>query len=233
MFAFAGLIGALRLEVAVYVSVGMVFVAGGLLCGVWRGGSSQLTRRLRRSPSLADAEGDSLLCVAEVEVDAETQLTVRSWWPSSLEISEVRANGTRVAMENAERWFAANRGFSLPEISFEDIHLDHICSVGNHSTSVACGDRQCAVCFDEISDSESCTLRLCGHCVHRDCLSAWFKTSRRVTCPMCRCDHSSLLPAETQQQKSLPVHNLRVLQVRVHRAVLPPSTETATPGLQN
>ena len=201
---FGGLIGLLRLQTAVWLSVALLIVAGALLCGAWRG----------RTPA---AETESLLCVAEVGVDADTQLTVRSWWPGSLDVPEVQTNGIRVAMENAERWIAANRGDRLPEISFDQELLlraipEHLCRVGCATTSA-----DCAVCFEEISD-HTC-LRLCGHAVHTDCAAAWFQTSKRATCPMCRCDHSALLPKEVTIHKE-PVHNLRLLHVRVQRAPL-------------
>jgi len=225
MIGLCGLIGALPLKQAVYMSGVLLFIAALLLRGVWNGAfvNSNWTNR----------QQESYLCSVEVEVDAETQLTVRSWWPSSLEISEVRANGMRVAMENAERWFATNRSFYVPEICFDETLLEqaipeHLCSCNNHHATCQTSnedENQCAVCFDDMN-SDSCTLRLCGHRVHLDCLLAWFKSSRRLTCPMCRCDHSSLLPSEVllqkQQSSSSNSPPLRVVHIRIQRAVLPP-----------
>jgi len=215
---FAGLVGLVKLKTAVYLSVVLTAVAGAFIFGVWRGGVVSLRSDHPR-------EEESLLCVAEVAVDAETQLTVRSWWPGSLAPAEVRSNGIRVAMENAERWVAANRGDSLPEISFDQELLisaipQYLCCPPAPSVV---SPQQCAVCFEEIADL-TC-LRLCGHGVHTECVAAWFMTSKRATCPMCRCDHSALLPAEVKINK-VPVQTLRLLHVHVQRASLTPTHST-------
>jgi hypothetical protein len=199
-----GLCGLVDLSRAVYISCLSLCSAGGILLTVF----------------FPKVENGSLLCTAEVAVDAETQLTIRSWWAADLGLAEVRANGARVAMENAERWTRENRNF-INEIYFDEEKLIKVIPThlsGNSPLlSVELRCLQCAVCFEDCE--EHSRLRLCGHPVHPECAAAWFRSSKRATCPMCRCDHTSLVPEEVKVEKQ--PHTLRIINIRVQSAPLP------------
>jgi hypothetical protein len=203
-----GLLNVVPLKSSLNFSIPLTVVAFSLLNCAW------LSGHLTFSASVIDGSTESaLVCVAEVSIDADTQLTIRSWWPASLAVAEVQNNGTRVAMENAQNWLLANRTPLSQEVSFVPEFLHRVASETESETSC-----ECSVCYDALTTGAAVRLRFCGHCVHAECLKEWFTTSGRATCPLCRCDHAALLP---EAAKKIKQHNVRLLSVRVQRATLP------------
>jgi hypothetical protein len=169
----------------------------------------------------------AMICSAEVTIDSETVLTVRSWWPSRMSEEEVRKHGKRVAISSARRWLTDNRqkGDCLKIRFSEDAALS-LCRA--HVTTPASAGIQslggvCAVCLEEIKgiSCDSVQMRQCGHLFHDSCLATWFVQSSRLQCPMCRCDHNSCVPtAELQTHLVKEEPSIVIGSVSVEKGIL-------------
>jgi Ring finger domain len=162
---------------------------------------------------------NSLICVAEVCIDQETNLTIRSWWPSHLPIQDVETYGRSVALQNANRWIFENRG--LPETSLY-LDIETAKTICNDHISVPCNSETsepCSVCFENLNN-DCCSLKYCRHNFHVNCLSEWFNNSSKLFCPLCRTDHSELVPSECLPQEK-PKNRVEVIQLQILRGRLP------------
>ena len=43
---------------------------------------------------------------------------------------------------------------------------------------------QCSICYDDITDKNTCVKTPCGHCFHNECLTHWLLN--KDNCPICR-----------------------------------------------
>lgn len=147
------------------------------------------------------------VCVVQVTVDAQTVLTVRSWWPGSLSSDDVAQNGARIGIRHAEQWVAENRS-TCAELQITPQHARHV--IHTYLTKpIQEPASQCAVCLESLEEHHCCLdsaiagavnaevvcLASCGHQFHADCLTDWFSRSSRLQCPLCRCDHAHLVPS--------------------------------------
>ena len=180
------------------------------------------------APSLSREEHSgqkSLVAVVDVEIDSETTVTVRSWWPSHLSVEAVRSNGMRVALQNAQQWVADNRPTTAPQFKLSEPEASKIISKflvtdrPMKRTSLV----QCAVCLEEISkccEHTEFSPLPCGHLFHSACLSDWFVRSSRLQCPLCRADHSALVPESEISCQKAPGLRVQVAAVRIESAEL-------------
>jgi hypothetical protein len=175
-------------------------------------------------------EGDtSLICVAEIQVDADTVVTVRSWWPKHLTVEAVRANGERIALQNARQWVYDHRekDEQVEMVITEDLTLRIIDQyLKSSEPDDQCSNKNCAVCLDDFNDSDAfLTLADCNHNFHNSCLSGWFCKSSKLHCPVCRKDHGARVPAgeiPTRRRKSA---QLTVLSLQVEQGPLSPTSD--------
>jgi len=202
-----------QVSVSLHIGVSLVFLCGSLISLV--------------VPSLLSfkkSSQESLVAVVDVEIDAETTVTVRSWWPSHLSVDSVRSNGTRVALQNAQQWVTNNRPAMQPQFKLTEPIATNI--ISKFLVSAARPTKrgslvQCAVCLEEISrcgHTEFSPLP-CGHVFHPACLSDWFVRSCRLQCPLCRADHSALVP-ESEIPNEKPTIRVQVTAVRIESAAL-------------
>jgi len=159
-------------------------------------------------------EHSSMVCVVEVQVDSETIVTVRSWWPTHLSVESVRRHGTRVALQNAQQWVASNREVSDEITLTPDQASDMVHKYLSHPIGHTHNSTQCSVCLDDLNDACS-TLTDCDHTFHSSCLSFWFSKSSRMQCPMCRKDHMSRIP-EGELPRKKPAE-LIIVSLQVER----------------
>jgi hypothetical protein len=58
---------------------------------------------------------------------------------------------------------------------------------------------QCAICLDNMADTDDCCQTVCKHAFHRICLNEWYLT--RSICPVCRREqHTSQLHSRESDQ---------------------------------
>jgi len=172
----------------------------------------------------------AMICSAEVSIDSETTLTVRSWWPRHMSMEDVKRHGKRIAMSSAQRWVADNRQNKCQRIRFSTDAALSLCrehvtiplqpagslSVGGSAAAV------CAVCLEDLSSScDGVKMRQCGHSFHDCCLSAWFVKSSRLRCPMCRSDHNECIPeADLQPHMVKDEPSINIVSMSVEEGIL-------------
>jgi len=162
-----------------------------------------LTRLADMAIATSEDTNAAMICSAEVTIDSETVLTVRSWWPKHMCMDEVRRHGKRIAISSARRWLAENRqaGKCL-KIRFSDDAALSLCRSHVAAPAAACESSPagvCAVCLEELQSDSSVQMRQCSHLFHDQCLATWFVQSSRLQCPMCRADHCPCVPADLLQ----------------------------------
>jgi len=144
----------------------------------------------------------AIICSVEVCMNNETVLTVRSWWPVRMPRADVERHGVRVAMSSANRWLADNSqpGGKIIRVRFDESTAVDFCRTYICDYSADNSAHQCSVCLEDIESQECASMKRCGHNFHADCLASWFAQSSRLACPMCRCDHHSLVPQAVYMQ---------------------------------
>lgn len=164
----------------------------------------------------------SFVCIAEVDVDSDTVITVKSWWSANLSMESVRRNGERVALQNARQWVEQNRPKSddfelaLTEADADRILNHYLC---NAEPDDSCS--QCAVCLDDFdNESKTMTLTDCNHTFHHSCLSFWFCKSLKLQCPLCRMDHTTKIPLDELPTRPKNIPQFNIISLQVERAPL-------------
>ena len=164
----------------------------------------------------------SFVCIAEVEIDSDVVITVKSWWSPTMSMDSVRRNGERVALQNARQWVEDNRSkggefeLALTKVDADRILNQYLC---NDETDDCCA--QCAVCLEDFdSDSKLLTLNDCNHTFHHSCLSFWFCKSSKLQCPLCRKDHLTSVPLDQLPTRPKNVPRFQILSLQVERAPL-------------
>jgi len=129
------------------------------------------------------------------DVDSETLLTVRSWWPSDQGISTevITTRAGEVAVEHAENWLEdkITKANTMPKTAeaVRDV-LEATCSEEN-SARFECS---CSICLDDTSatpssENEDKLYSLpCKHNFHLSCLTGWYLVAEKLHCPLCRDD---------------------------------------------
>ncbi|KAF3927449.1 hypothetical protein ABW21_db0208094 [Orbilia brochopaga] len=102
----------------------------------------------------------------------------------------------------------------------------------------SCGDT-CAICIDNLEDSDDVRGLTCGHAFHTACIDPWL-TARRACCPLCKADYyvpkprtEAEIEAEEaarerrrQQAAELHRHPLRTWWFRAETFLMPPGPAT-------
>ncbi len=84
------------------------------------------------------------------------------------------------------------------------------------------GEKQCAICWEELSPSQSSVLLGCSHRFHYKCLAEWAKRSSQ--CPMCRApfqeesaeENTNPTPTQELYVDFSQLHNMHQLQEDVY-----------------
>jgi len=177
-----------------------------------------------------DESSAAMICSAEVTIDSETVLTVRSWWPLSMSQEDVRKHGKRVAITSARRWLADNRqSETCSKIRFSDdaalaLCRSHVTTPVSAVSPCSLADGACSVCLEELGcckDDNCVKMRHCGHLFHDSCLATWFVQSSRLQCPMCRADHKECIPAVDLEAHTVTEERvITVISIAVEEGVL-------------
>ncbi|KAK6332808.1 hypothetical protein TWF696_002830 [Orbilia brochopaga] len=102
----------------------------------------------------------------------------------------------------------------------------------------SCGDT-CAICIDNLEDSDDVRGLTCGHAFHTACIDPWL-TARRACCPLCKADYyvpkprtEAEIEAEEaarerrrQQAAEMHRHPLRTWWFRAETFLMPPGPAT-------
>ncbi|KAF4693692.1 hypothetical protein FOZ60_010365 [Perkinsus olseni] len=168
------------------------------------------------------------VCIAEVAMDVDVILTVRSWWPSDLSVEEVREHGLNQAHASARQWWRenshdfVNRRLSVQEAPHFRVPADSDVvardllplvvhfggenedvdadSVRAADWSTPCSRAPDSECAICLDSESDCQLRTCHHGFHHECLNKWFCKSRKLCCPLCRSSLDSLIPENVRSK---------------------------------
>jgi len=174
----------------------------------------------------SDDSNAALVCSAEVCINNETVLTVRSWWSVNMSSEEVERHGVRVAMTSARRWISDNShpGGKITRVKFTEEVASELCTayLCEHSLKRDHEYGPCSVCLDDLELGQSCVrMKKCGHAFHKECLASWISQSSRLTCLLCRADHCDLVPQGVLTQHIVKEEpSISVLTVNIERGVL-------------
>ncbi|EPS40579.1 hypothetical protein H072_5557 [Dactylellina haptotyla CBS 200.50] len=103
----------------------------------------------------------------------------------------------------------------------------------------SCGDT-CAICIDNLEDSDDVRGLTCGHAFHTACIDPWL-TARRASCPLCKADYYVPKPRteaeieaeeaarERRRQQAAEIHRhpLSAWWYRAENYLLPTGTSSA------